>query len=399
MHRLPLSSVVLGLLAWAPSAQTVTTVDPGGGSGALVDAVAAAQAGDTLIVLPGTYDAPSIDKPLQVVGRGAVGALELSGKTSIGGLLAGETVLLRGFTLNSVGSDAAATLTLSGDGSVWIEDCEVLGADFLTTASLQNDAACVDGAGGLPLVSFVRCGLRGGEAFGIFGATANSGLVVSDAGAFLYDCEVEAGETGGTPEPALGVFAGAEVFVSGGSVLGLDGRPETVFGTCETDGGPAARVSSSVMTVFDATVQGGAAGVGTCGGAMPGEDFQLVSGGVVNDLPGKARAYQVDSPVVVGEVLAFEFAGLPGDLAVLGLSTETEPFLFLPGDGAILVGGPIVLSTFGVVPASGSLELDIPLGAIGGDVLNVYSQAAFFDSAGLLTLSSGSALTLLSDAP
>jgi len=398
MLQLLRSCAFLALAASASTARTLTTVDPSGGSSALVDAVTAAQPGDTLIVLPGLYDAPSIDKPLQIFGSGDPATIQLDGKTIVDGLAAGETVVLRGLLLESFGTEEAATLDIAGGGTVWVEDCEVRGADYLTSSSLSNVAVRVEGDVVVPIVTFMRCTLRGGEALGLFGPTNNAGLLVTAASAFVYDCTIEAAQSGSGPGPALYMGGGAEVFVSGGSILGADGRPETVLGTCETDGGPAANVISGVLTVLDAVVMGGAAGIGNCGGAVPGPDFQIVFG-TLNELTGDARSYRANAPVAVGETLSLELEGLPGDLVLLGVSGSTTPILFLPGNGAALGGSPSLLKTIGFVPASGSLDFDVPLGPLGVDVLTVYTQAVFVDAGLDLFLAPGSALTLFSTAP
>lgn len=389
----------LAVVASIPTAQSVSTVDPSGGSTALIDAVQAAQPGDTLVVLPGTYDAPQIEVPLNVLGSGAPGAVLIDGKMHVGGLGAGEAIVLRGLSLDSSGPENEPTLDISGgSGSVWIEDCEILGAQFaLESLSPFNTAVRVDGTAGAPLVTLMRCAMRGGYAFSLFPQVNNKALAVDDASVFVYGSTMEGAGSSFGPQAALEQTGNSEVFLAGSEVLGVDGFDN--FGlVCETDGGPAANVFGGVLRILDTNVAGGAPGSGTCGGAVAGPDFQISSLGQLVELPGDTRSYQANSPVAVGETLTLEFDGLPFDLVALALSSDTTPSLFLPWNGAILGSGSSVVRFFGLLPASGSLSLDITLSPTGDDVLTVFSQAVFVTQTELF-LGSGSVLTLLATAP
>lgn len=391
------SSAALALLATASTAQTVTTVDPGGGPNALVDAVALAQAGDLLVVLPGLYEAPSIDKPLQIYGSGDPEAIQVDGKSSVSGLALGENVVLRGLTFASFGTETEMepTLGFTGAGSLWVEDCIIEGAGFAVSSSTFGVGMSVDGGADSPTATFVRCTIRAGDAFSIFGSPDNYALSLTDTAAFVYDCAIEGAQSSSGPAPALLVSSGSDAFLSGGSVVGAEGRPETVLGTCETDGGPAVRVFSGALTVLDANVLGGPAGLGNCGGAQDGDAYQNTFG-TIAQLPGDSRSFQANSPVTVGQTLSFEFEAEPGDFAVLALSADSTPTFFPTGNGAVLGTLPaLFLDPLGLVPASGSTTLDIPLAPIGSSALTLYAQAAYITPALELYLAPGSALLLL----
>src|SRR5688572_13526839 len=102
------ASLSAALLLQATASAGVLVVGPPGSGAPFQDvqpAIDAAQPGDTVLVLAGSYGTASITKPLQLVGAGS-GLVTLSGPPTapvlhVGSIPAGETVVVSGLDLQA----------------------------------------------------------------------------------------------------------------------------------------------------------------------------------------------------------------------------------------------------------------------------------------------------------
>ncbi len=154
------------LVAAIPAQQTWTVSESGGGNfTTLQAALAAASPGDTILVLPGTYDATlTTSKGVALLGGAAV---NIMGQFALDGLPAGQTFAMKGFTGNSF-FWLTQLVVRSCQGDVVLEDVNVSAAYWdpnqltwvLRTAITIADSRFVSIAGGTlsggPAVSIVR---------------------------------------------------------------------------------------------------------------------------------------------------------------------------------------------------------------------------------------------------
>ncbi len=112
------------MLGGATTAQQVLTVGPGQTYATLNAAIAAAAPGDTVLAIGGDYlEVLDIDKPLQLVGRGALMRTAFPGSgIHVHDLAANEPFVMRGFTLKS-GSGISMSVRIERcDGPIVLHD-------------------------------------------------------------------------------------------------------------------------------------------------------------------------------------------------------------------------------------------------------------------------------------
>lgn len=407
-----LCTVLLGLL------QTTWIVDAAAGPGFhftdLPPAIAAASAGDTILVLPGAYSAIAMTgKGITIRGAG-VGITVVTGPShTVSSTPAGFVDLLSGLTIEgSFWANNAARITLL--------DCEFLGYD---SAFSGSNALAVTGSE----VFASRCRFVGGDAIGppppppFGGPMVGGGAVAVQGGKFgACDCDFEGGSV-------AGVFAGVGTR-TGGSGLAVVDSAKTRLDSCRLLGGNGGPVGSAaglggdgVFVRNDARLQivGGSLDVVTAGiGGFPGAAVRLTNQSfyppstVVVHGPVTISG-QLVGPVTTGattlpklEVAATTTASgetdstQPVQITFDGLQ-PSAPFAFLLGFRAAYTAATVPLvgdvlidvasSAFlvGTLDAAGRAQLVFtPISVFGGPLpFPLYMEFAVFDPNGDVRLS------------
>jgi hypothetical protein len=109
-----------------------------------------------------------------------------------------------------------------------------------------------------------------------------------------------------------------------------------------------------------------------------------VDAGQLTTVPGEARAFTINSPVHVGELLTLDFGGTPGDVVLLLVGFEPANVPKAQYKGALLVGGASQLFTLGALPGAGTLSLSAPAPAFPAvfESLPLVLQAVFITGEG-----------------
>lgn len=409
-------ALALILVPLSPAvAADVLVVDAAGGGAFtdIPDAVAAAGPGDVVLVRSGTYSTFAIDGLSLTVTADRGASVVVQGSTSgsgvvVSSLAAGGLVVLRGLAVVAPGSTGALVVADCA-GAVLAEDCTLLGEE--SAGVLMRDAVQVRASAA---VTLVRCQAIGGDAFpGTMPFQGGHGLSVVGSSVHLFDCTLEGGN-GTIFEPLMvgdggdggRVGGGGFLYASGTSFLGGDGGPGSIFCTSipeAGDGGAGLRLLSGAprAELLDTDVQGGAGGASFSGSCPPGSngpDLDVKSGSA-NTIPGVARTLRALHPAREGETLTFEIAGLPGELAVLGLSGGHAPLFLGALEGSLLLA-PAGLTTFvlGTVPGSGLLSVGVTVPPVTGATSSlVFAQLAVATPAMPtdVRLGTGQALVLL----
>src|SRR5689334_316635 len=234
---------VLAALLVAPlTAGAVLEVSPTGPYAQILEAVAAANDGDLVLVHTGSYIQFTVQgKSLTIVAQpGAV--VTMSGAVSVLDLAADQSVSLVGLRL--LGDYGFSTPTPWGVraqdnlGRVRIERCEIV------VHMPGSDGARIESSSD---VSFVACQLQGGN----YTQVETAGARILDSTVSFFDCTLQGGQ----------------------------GWEASDFGDTSADGGPGLRAQNS--TVFSSNTQfhGGAGGFGSLFGpmwGMGGAGVQLV---------------------------------------------------------------------------------------------------------------------------
>lgn len=118
------------------------------------------------------------------------------------------------------------------------------------------------------------------------------------------------------------------------------------------------------------------------------------------DLSGSDRSFAVAAPVGVGQPILETYRGAAGELAVLGVSLASVPWVHAPQlSDAVHVSGaaPFFFLARGLLPASGTKTVTTPFDGLETlDALVLYEQAFFVDPVGpTVRISGPSALVLL----
>lgn len=393
-------------------------------------AVDAAGPGDIVLVRDGTYGGFTIDgKGISVVAEQGASVF-FSAPVTVQACPADEDVLLRGLDVAGGAAGAlfgatthAVTFHLN-EGDVWVEDC-TLAATAATPFSPAQDVGGADIFSSV--VSFQRCTLWGQEGLTFvsgFSATSLPGdtaLRVDGGSASLDGCTLIGGAGGDGVFNAFdesdGAAGGSALLIDDGYVflrgctvvggVGGDGAPGACgsfpFGSAGGDGGTGLETTGVSQTIqsVDTAIAGGSPGLGTCGepDGIGGLDTDV---GIfeLQTFPLTGRGLVVDATVDAGTSVGITFTGLPGDFALLGVSTGhtfqsfqlfTPPFVVLPTT-------PIgVFFPLGTVPGSGTLASSLPVPLLPalteGAVL--YTQGTYIDASAQPGVAQPSATVIL----
>jgi hypothetical protein len=395
-----------------------------GGSTSLLNAVAAAADGDTLLVRPGDYRVfqtkLSISKALVIAadGTGPV----LINAVEFGLADPGKHGVLRGLTIEAGTFDPTTTgLALNGD--IFVEGCTILGRDgnpafanaFGGTAATISGGNVVfkdcllEGGRGSDATAAVFLGSQpGGTGLQVFGAATvavHGGSIAGGQGGNFVPggfSLIGPGARGGTA--VLANFEGA-VLLAGCSVSGGHGgngteNPGNFSGGLYAGGDAVTIFGQIALSLLDTSLVAGAPGVDGAGQPGPA-GHELVSGPlcVVVQHPGAYRSNSFGAPASEGDSLGLQYDGVAGDLLglFLSLAPATQPLPGKQGDfhlGAPLLG-PFIVGPVGV-GGSLSLGFSVPnLGLQPDDALLIYQQAFVKPATGPTLLSSPTTAVLL----
>lgn len=402
------SSLLALLVLAAPARAGVLVVDPSAGPFTTIQAaVNAAQLGDTVLVRQGLYDNFTVNgKSLSIVADSPLVFVTTPGNSgnpgiTVTNLPAGGSVLVRG--LHSY----FGVSVLSCAGPVWFEEVETFGLSASCSVGGHSGALVASSA----RVTFVRCTLRG-ELLGntmVPALSSGPGLSASASTVQAVDCQILGGEG-----RAQGFGSRA---LPGATGLRLSGASTVTLAGCTVQGGGGGLASGPLCTASHA--QGGAGvefadaasvvrsqGSTAVGGARsleplcPGQSGPagpaIVGGGTIVALPGVARHVRAGAPVRGGATLAFELAGVAGEIPALFVSTLHEPLPLL--NGCLLVGLPqddvLVLPA---LPESGGTSLGFPVPDVGTALggLTLYVQSVFLGAGATVWLGAGTSVVLV----
>lgn len=408
-------SFLLPFLALAAplAAQGVLVVGPAPGAGidhtSLQAAIDASADGGVVRVLPGDYAVAAASftlsgKSLTLIADSA-GPVNFASGTSctIQSTQPQHTVRMRGLPDNP-----GTVARISGcAGPVWLEECTLRAPYTPATAGLRVLTS--------PQVVLAECQIEGGVPTGLLlGVSCIEGdgaLDVTASGVALYGCVLDGrpgsvgqllmglcGHSGGAA--ALGLQVGAFVSAFGSQIRGGDGGgcywlsgnfvPKDAGAGVESEPG-------STLVRLDCAIDAGtpigggpviAPIVGYCGLVPPGE---------VIAFPGAARVFDASSPAAAGQSSTLTLFGVPGELAVAGLSA-TATALPLPAlSGVLALGGPIGVVALGTVDASGVATklLPLPPSVPAGTAIVTHVQGAVLDAQFAIRLATPSLLVTL----
>jgi hypothetical protein len=397
------------LMLALPLQSQVWTVDASGGPGAdfndLPPAIAAASAGDVLLIRSGNYSAAQL-------GVGLTLQADEDANVQVAGLRvesvpAGQHVVIAGLT-----SPSFAWIS-SCDGMVWIEDCRFAppaaqdDGDFEAAVHVQD---CAD----VVLVDTVGIGRDLNQVSSFAAPEPTPGLLVSNSAVHVFQCTFEGGDGGwletpsgpgiGFPlemEPAPGArHESGELFALASAFVGGQGHSvhHPYYATCvDAPGGPGVTALAPIY-VRDSELVGGPEGfdVGFC---PPSPEAPPWSGVPPIELDGESVSLDVPAPIRENGTFDLTLTGTPGVLAVLGLSTSQDAILVPAWGGGLVIQGPYLILPPVAIPPSGTLTLTMSLLDLGPSVeaLKYYAQVAALDAGGAFTVNDPTVTVLLDD--
>jgi hypothetical protein len=360
-------------LASLAEAQSVLTVDPANGPGALFTslpaAVAAAADGDVLLLRNGAYDAVALgDKSLTLQAAGRPNEfVQLAGLT-ISGLAHEDSIVVRGVFV--VANGHAIALDLQGcEGPVWIEDVTAVGR--VTIADSRQ---------------VVLAGVTLEWGYDPAPRQLSEPLTLRDSSVYYSDGSVS-GPSGPSPYNAPGLPGAAAIRLEGGELWlqhvgvsggwGSHGTPSD----CAGKSGASAVVLTGTdpeLFVLGGGVQGGrgGAGSGSCADGLDAEPVEIHAGTVRLDSTPLRHLY-VRSPIREHERMLIDSRGMVGDRVFLLYSIGTKPAL-LPGLGGFQVAPPYYVTfTGGYGPGSNcaTFQATAPELGRGREALGITLQA------------------------
>lgn len=369
----------------------------------LQEAVDAATDGDTILVATGLYEGFTIgDKSLHVVAA-AGHDVRIAGAIQVLHLAGHRIVLLSGLKptgrIQPVTSEPGLIVS-SCQGHVRVEGCTIAGGKG---AALEHPNF---GTGGhavvlqaSPRVVFSHCTITGGNGNGdggncydCNGGDGGFGVRVNQSAPVFYQCAIQGGH-GGTSgyqggSGGHGVWQGNTFVFAAGSLLrgGNGGHGTDFIWAYGGDGGNGLLVNAAgTSELLDNTYIGGTGGTAIVfpqNAGQPGAPFG--GAGTVTQHAGEARELTLARMVFDGSQLQVTATGLPGDKVWLRFASRPEHRFqsSIPGLHAVK-NAPVPLVAAGVIPASGSLLLTVPITDLVGQAERViYAQGFGFDGQG-----------------
>lgn len=415
-----LFAVALPMAFCASAEAGVLVVDPGaaGAYASISAAVATAVDGDLVLVKSGSYAGFTVtNRALDLVADDGANVI-VNGTIQIVNVAATREVSLSGFDVRALAGANALVLS-NCTGSVRVQDCTLLAGAHADCSNANASRAAARLVNALD-VSFARCTLTGAaaEEEWLYGGDGGSGVDLLGARCAFYDSTLVGGRGadfrgactplygygyGGQGGPGLSAFNTGFVFASrstftggrGGDLVGF--TPGTGgFEGCAGPGWSIAGFPGGAQRVLDTLLAAGGNGAPHyhCGAPQA-----LAGGPAPRTLAGIARSVSASRVTRELGVLHLDFAGQPGDQVELVLA-ERSFFLDAPAlRGVNLVRHtkpqPVMLA--GIVPASGTLTLDLPIAELGPGVASrrFVAQALFVEPGGAATLSTPAVITLL----
>ncbi len=381
----------------------------------LQQAVDAASEGDTILVAGGSYDGFTIDgKALHVVAAPGK-QVSIQGTVQVLNLRLEQEVLISGLAVYAANRPLSLKPALeiaSSVGHVRVEGCKIYGYQ----PSFYGGG--VNGTDGVRVLAssrvvFAHCSMRGGDGWGDpFGGAGGHGLQIQSSVAALFQCSVQGG-SGGNASPEFGggnggtgciVTGNSWIFAAGSSFRGGKGGDcWSLFSAAYAGNGGNGLFMAGYAKLLDNEYVGGAAGTATGNPGHNGEPGQgLVNIGTAIQYAGEARELWTQRLVFDVTSFTVSVTGLPGDRVWLRISTQPDFQAQIPLAGIWAVKNTHVpLRPSGVIPASGSLTLDVPAPELSGEADRIlYLQGFGLDAEGVAWIGSPMHLLVLdSDAP
>jgi len=363
------ASLLFLLCAGVARAQgALLVVDAAGGPGSdfttIVDALAAASDGDTLLVRSGDY-LPFIIQDRTIIIAAAPGA-SVNVQSSLGsgapaGIIvrsigASQAVVLEGLTLNGIegfGTQGSAGLSVeASQGQVWVQDCQIVGG---SGSLFPNPAIAVASC---DQVLFAHCTATGTSELTDVLQPVAPGVHSISSRVFAWDCHFTGGLGGAGVLVDGREFFAEDSVLTGGQGLGFPFSPCDV----SVDGGPGlALVQKAKATLVGTQTVGGAGDPAAPGCSNPGPSVANFFGTLVQ-LPGPTMDFSVTSPVADGQDAQIDFAAQPGDVPVLLMGLHLGPATVFPKFSGALVFGNSVLFVLSPLPASGAATVSFGFG-------------------------------------
>ncbi len=354
------SVLVLAAASWlagpAPAQSTwVVDVAGGGDFTQIAAAIAAVPSGDTLLVMPGSYEPFTLAKRLAIVAHPSgqplvLGTASLAmpdGGATLAGLEllqlellgCGGMVLLDAVTVQGGAPASCVTTHISGCENVVIQRSTLDGKDG--DAWCESVGALIEGS----RVALVDCAVTGGDGWGdtFWGYDGRPGLQIEAGSQVLLARTRVTGGNGGSPDvifdgvggngaEAIEIAAGAACTVRGNSNSPLLG------GAPGWAGFPGSPPFASVTGGGELTISGVSYSPGLSPGLVltqpsPAQPFLHVVG---NDGPGETKRFNLLGPM--GQFHWLHVSLAPADLALPAL---VDGALFLD-PGASLLALPLV---------------------------------------------------------
>lgn len=390
--------------------QQVLVVDDTPGPGVqftqLQAALDAAGPGVVVLVKPGVYAMPNAEQSFLIQGAQHVvaeipGSVTLQSRLLVVGTAAHERVYVRGIRIaNSAQFNSPTALDIYAcAGTVWLEDVVVdaplqMALPLSLPTGQYPQAVRVETSRAV----FTNCAVNG---LGLY-AFASGGqdpldfthcvLWLQNSEVDLHGCSVLPYTAASTPALLLelpGIWMQNSTLRAWDTqVRGTPGKPATSFlglTFCPTSGGPGVLLAAGASNAAEfvaCDVQGGPGGaIGaftTCAPAAPGVPVQTIQG-TATFAPGSARTLASSALTHTGTPQALILAGAPGELVLLGVSTDAQPLPLPDLHAVVWIGAPSVLFVAGTTDAAGALAFGYPspAPAPGSQGLRLLVQAAF----------------------
>jgi Right handed beta helix region len=381
----------------------------------LQEAVDAANDGDTILVAGGSYDGFRIDgKALHVIAAPGK-QVSIQGTIGIFNLRLDQEVLVSGLVVYGVNHSQTLKPALeiaSALGHVRVDGCKIYGSQPSTIPGVVHGGDGVRVFASTQVV-FAHSSMRGGDGWGDpFGGAGGHGLQLQFSMAALDQCLVEGGNGGNANPEFAGGTGGTGCIVTGNSWMlaagssfrgGKGGDCFSFFSAAYAGDGGNGLFMAGYAKLLDNEYVGGAAGTATGNPGHNGERGQgLVSPGTAIQYAGEARELWTHQLVFDSTTFTVNVTGLPGDQVWLRVSTQPDFQTQIPLAGIWAVQNTHVpLRPSGVIPASGSLTLDVPAPELSSEADRVlYLQGFGLDAEGVAWIGSPMHLLVLdSDAP